>query len=150
MKTNQEFMLRFQGYKLAMEQHRLPIKDEYVMFMEKDDENAGFVAMEALLKLKEPPTAVFFSTDIKALGASYSLLINNVSVPGEMSIVGYDDQYFSENLFPALTSINQNADKIGLRALQLLLEHAKTTTFIKEEVVPTLIVRETVGPPRQK
>jgi len=146
---NQEFSLRFQGHRLAMQQHSLPVREDYVILTEGDDESAGYDATMRLLQLPSRPTAVFYSTDRKAAGGLFALHSLGIGVPEEMSVIGYDDQYFSEYLMPPLTTVNQNAERIGKRAIELLLANARTGKKLKDEIVPTLVVRNSVGPPPQ-
>lgn len=146
MKLNQEFSFRYQGYKLAMEQHKYRLNEEHILIIDSDDEKAGYVATEKLLSLSNRPTAIFFSSDKKALGGLYALHAHHIHVPREISLIGYDDQYFTGMTKPAITTMNQNAAKIGERAVELLLLHSTTKQILKEEIPPCLIVRDSVGP----
>lgn len=146
MGLNQEFSLRYQGYKMAMEQHKYRLKDEHIVIIDADDEDAGYAAMEGLLRLNNRPTAVFFSSDKKALGGLFALHAHHIQVPSEMSLIGYDDQLFTALTKPAITTVNQNAAIIGGRSVKLLLRQAESSHILKEEVPPSLIIRDSVSP----
>ena len=68
--------------------------------------------MAALLALDEPPTAVFAASDMMALGAIRAAADAGLSVPGDISVVGFDDIQLADHMNPPLTTLRQ--DKAGL------------------------------------
>lgn len=90
------------------------------------------------------PTAIFCVNDLTALGAMRALREHQISVPGQMAVVGYDDIGFASELAIPLTSVRQPTHELGFRAADLLL----AANGSAEQVLfsPELIVREsTVG-----
>lgn len=148
---NQEFMLRLQGYKLALSQHGIPFDDALVAVMEADEEleEMGYAGAKQLLALEDRPTAIFATSDYKAFGAARAGKDTGLSIPGELSIVGYDDVIQSRYASPALTTVNQNTGRMGRRAVELLLkpwgEKEIEEHFVKEEIVPKLLVRKSTA-----
>jgi LacI family transcriptional regulator len=70
--------------------------------------------MEQLLALPEPPTAVFAASDMMALGAIRAAAEAGLSVPADVSVVGFDDIQLADHMNPPLTTLRQ--DKAGLGA----------------------------------
>jgi LacI family transcriptional regulator len=108
--------------------------------------------MKRLLSLAEPPTAVFAVNDTRAIGALRAAVHAQVDVPAQVSLIGFDDIQISAYLTPALTTVSQLVNKIGQRAVQLLLGLIKTDTNLEKPprvlVDPQLVVRDSCAPPR--
>lgn len=151
---NQEFSLRLQGYKLALTQHGIPFDESLVSVMAGNEEleEMGYEGAKQLLALPDQPTAIFATSDYKAFGAIRAGKELALAIPGQLSIVGYDNVVQSRYTSPALTTVNQNTERMGRRAVELLLrpwsEKEMQEHFVKEEIVPKLLVRNsttTVG-----
>ncbi|SDX70328.1 DNA-binding transcriptional regulator, LacI/PurR family [Paenibacillus sp. CF384] len=147
MDINQEFSLRLQGYKLALSQHGIAFDESLVSVMEANEEleEMGYEGAKQLLALENKPSAIFATSDYKAFGAIRAGKELGLRIPDELSIVGYDDVIQSRYTSPALTTVNQNTERMGKRAVELLLkpwsEKAIEESFVKEEIVPKLLVR---------
>jgi LacI family transcriptional regulator, repressor for deo operon, udp, cdd, tsx, nupC, and nupG len=113
----------------------------------------GVEAMHRLLHLAEPPTAVFACSDEMAIGAMQVLRDAGISVPEDISIVGFDDHDVSEYL--GLTTIRQDVVGLGERAATMLLQiladdQATASDRVPRHLVhPTrLVVRHSTSVPR--
>jgi LacI family transcriptional regulator len=104
-------MDRFVGYRQALERLGLPYRDEYVREGDFYFES-GSAAMQELLSLPQPPTAVFAASDLMAAGAMRAIEQAGLSVPVDIAVVGFDDIQLAAMMQPALTTIRQ--DKLGL------------------------------------
>jgi DNA-binding LacI/PurR family transcriptional regulator len=82
----------------------------------------GLQAMEALLALRELPTAVFCFNDMTAIGALRCLHNSGIRVPEQISVVGFDDLPIASFVEPPLTTIRQPKAEMGQRAAAMLLE----------------------------
>ena len=112
--------LRLDGYCQSLAAAGLPHNPD--LLVECDDSYAaGCEAMDRLLALPAPPTAVFAHNDVLALGAMYAVQRRGLSVPHNISIVGYDDTHSSAYLNPALTTVRLPTDEIGSEAAVMLL-----------------------------
>lgn len=136
------------GFEAAMAKAGLTVRPEWVI--EGDFELAGGnSAMTALLALPERPSAVFVGNDMMAVGALRALADAGVSVPEQMSLVGYDNIELAHYLVPALTSIEQPKAGMGALAVDTLLARIKAPDSSRRvlTLTPELIVRNSSQPP---
>ncbi len=107
-------------------------------------------AMQTLMRLPEPPTAVFCANDGFALAALKGALQLGLRVPQDVSILGYNDEITATLFTPELTTIRQPLDKIAGAAVGLLLEiiERPQTPFMETRMLvpPELVIRQTCGP----
>lgn len=154
MDINQEFSLRLQGYRLALSQHQIAFDPELVAFMSggKERLEMGAEGFRRLMKLDNPPTAIFATSDYKAIGAMEAAGEMGLKVPEEISVMGYDDFKVSKYTYPSLSTVNQNTKKLGQRAAEILLFELKEgqSQILKDEIVPTLVQRNSTGPAPKK
>jgi len=109
----------------------------------------GFKPMQALLEKSRDFTAVFCFNDISAIGAIRALKDAGLSVPGDVSVVGFDDILSAEYATPSLTTVRQPLLEMGKRGAQVLLERIanREQEFPAEiTMAPELVVRESTGP----
>ncbi len=109
---------------------------------------SGFDAGRTLARIPEA-TAVFVANDHMALGVLRALHEGCRRVPGDVSVVGFDDIAESGYYAPPLTTVHQDFDELGRRSLALLLEQLDSGERRPRRVVipPALVVRESSGPP---
>jgi DNA-binding LacI/PurR family transcriptional regulator len=98
-------------------------------------EEAGTAALSHLLASPEPPTAVFAASDTIALGLLSAARTFGVSVPGELSVVGFDDMPNASLVTPRLTTIHTPVDKMAAAAVALLIERIDDSTREAQTVV---------------
>src|ERR1035437_1177653 len=111
----------------------------------------GFKPMQALLEKTRDFTAIFCFNDIAAIGAIRALKDVGLSVPGDVSVVGFDDIQSAAYTTPSLTTVRQPLMEMGKRGAQVLLERiANREREYPTEIVmvPELVVRESTGPAR--
>ncbi|WP_077859160.1 LacI family DNA-binding transcriptional regulator [Clostridium sp. BL-8] len=136
---------RRKGYIKALEDHNIPIKDEYIM-SGRYDMKSGYINMTKLLELKDRPTAVFCSNDDIAVGAMKAIDEEGLSVPNDISIIGFDDSNFCNYVTPTLSSVKKDSLTMseygGINLLNLISnkEANKTKVYIESK----LIIRNSV------
>lgn len=134
---------RLQGYREGLAEAGLPYREDYVVGSDFEKEG-GYAAMKQLLALSERPTAVICSSDTGAVGAIQAIREAGLSVPEDISVVGYDDIDLAGHVHPALTTVRQDTNAIGRQAIELL--DGLITDEKKEPpvaIVPTqLIIRD--------
>jgi LacI family transcriptional regulator len=109
----------------------------------------GYKPMQALLKKTRDFTAVFCFNDIAAIGAIRALKDAGLTVPGDVSVVGFDDIQSAAYTTPSLTTVRQPLLEMGMRGAQVLLERiANREKEFPAEIVmaPELVIRESTGP----
>ena len=106
-------------------------------------EEGGYTAARALLRARPDVTAIFAANDLSALGVLNALAEAGRRVPGDVSVVGFDDLRLSAFTSPPLTTIRQPATEIAELATELLLELTRGRTVEKmlHLLEPTLIIR---------
>ena len=104
--------------------------------------------MTHLMGLPRPPTAVLCGNDEIAYGAIRAMVKLGLSVPEDVSVVGFDDQNMAEFYNPPLTTVNIPRHELGRRAAQELIDQLAGREVAREVVLPTrLVVRESTAPP---
>ena len=109
------------GFCAAMERFGLPLVPEYLLEGAYTRE-WGRTGMARLLGLPVPPTAVFAGGDGIAAGAYVACADAGVSIPAQISLVGFDDAPFAKDLRPALTTVRHPLTQIGATAATVLLD----------------------------
>ncbi|MBW7454065.1 LacI family DNA-binding transcriptional regulator [Paenibacillus sepulcri] len=107
---------RLKGYKQAMEALKLDYHPEWVVESNWSNQG-GYQAMKKLLQ-QQGFTAVIASNDETAIGALRAIQEHGLNVPGQMSIVGFDDITISEWVYPSLTTVRQPFEAIGIHAAE--------------------------------
>lgn len=112
---------RLRGYLEALEKAGYPANDELIQdgFFQQQ---GGFKAMQKLLDLPVPPTAVVSSNNLMTLGALQAIHERCIKIPDEIAVVGFDDMAWTPSLQPPLTVVAQPTYEIGRQAASLLLE----------------------------
>jgi DNA-binding LacI/PurR family transcriptional regulator len=106
---------------------------------------------EAGLRIAEDPdvTAVFVANDGMAMGLVYALHEKGRDVPGEISVVGFDDVPEAPYLWPALTTVDQEFSLLGRRAVELTLRALAGETDPSIQLIqPALVLRDSTAAPR--
>jgi LacI family transcriptional regulator len=143
---------RLEGFRKAMQESHLPIRDEYLACGDVQIEN-GIEATQHLLKLTAPPTAIMVSNNKLLLGVLQSLDENEIPVPQQVSILGFDDFVWNRYFSPSITSIAQSTYEMGRRSFELLLQimYRKKGERLPEKHIRLAVelrLRNSTGPPR--
>jgi LacI family transcriptional regulator len=100
-----------------------------------------------VLERPDRPTALFCLSDSIAYGALHGCRELGLSVPGDISLVGFDDHPLSRLIAPPLTSVNWSIDRTARAAVGFLVDHLAGTAGERRTVIaPSLVVRDSSGP----
>ena len=138
---------RLEGYKTALSDYGIPL-DSDLIFSGDFTQVSGFNGANAFFNLPKPPTAVFASNDVAAMGILDAARAHGLPVPKDISVIGFDDIPMSSMISPKLTTIRQPLTEMGKYATQLLLNQInKPDEKVASIILPTeLIIRETTAP----
>ena len=140
---------RLAGYQAALRTNHLPVNPELVY--EGDfHQPKGYAGGDALLSLDNPPTAIFASNDVMAMGVMDAAHNRGLRIADDISILGFDDIPQAQNVRPALTTVRQPLEKMGRVATQMLLDLlSDPQKDVSRVELPTeLVVRESCQAPR--
>jgi LacI family transcriptional regulator len=137
---------RLRGYREALKEFGLREHPDWIVQGDFTFES-GARCMEKLLSLRKRPTAVFASNDDMAAGALLVAHRRGCAVPGELSIVGFDDISMAQCLWPPLTTVRQPIKKAAAIATGMLLDSLRTGDFtpVNQEIPGELVIRESAA-----
>jgi LacI family transcriptional regulator len=137
---------RFEGYRKALNAAGLKI-DEKLVKIGDFKTDSGYRLVSELISLPRPPQAIFVANNLMTLGTLRALRENNIRVPQDVALVGFDDMPWSSELCPPLTAISQPTYELGQETVNLLLRRlANPDAPIRTVTLqPRLIVRESCG-----
>ncbi|RNA67620.1 LacI family DNA-binding transcriptional regulator [Alteribacter keqinensis] len=136
---------RYYGFQRAMKE-KLQINAENMVEFGSYRFEDGYNAMKKLLKRKPDMTAVFSASDEMAVGAITYLHEEGISVPGDISIMGYDNTKFASMYIPKLTTVAQPMYEIGKTAVEKMMEQleGKEETTLRSYLAHQIIERDSV------
>jgi len=141
---------RFAGYRRALEEHGIEFESDLVS-VDKNDPFGGHAAAARLLALEEPPTAIQCYTDRMAMGAYRAIRRAGLSIPDDISVIGFDNQdQIAPWLDPPLTTMQLPHEAMGRWAVEHLLGvlSGETEGPQQQRMDCPLVVRDSVAPPR--
>jgi len=141
---------RYCAYRDAISAVGIVLREDYL----KEggfDRAVSYAATQELLALpnEQRPTAIFAANDLSAHGAIDAISEAGLAIPGDISVVGYDDTWYASITNPPLTTVRMNVDQLGRRAAELLIAKIEGRVQECHEVLSvSLTVRQSSGPPR--
>lgn len=146
-KHNADARERSRGYKQAMRGARaIEVRGDFT-------EATGYEAAKQIIAMNPRPTAIFASNDSMAIGALGALSEAGLSVPKDITVVGFDDIPIARYVAPPLTTIGVDIAELGRRAFAVLVElivRPNARQPRREQIATTLVVRKSCGPPSSK
>lgn len=143
---------RFAAFRQALQDHGLPALEMYWNFQDGGDRVEGAQAARELMRLRDRadfPTAFIAYNGLMARGAINTLLQQQITVPGDLSVVAVDATRVMEEDVPGITAASADPEALGEAAARLLLDNPLPDGSFTDLVMSsTLTVRETSGPAR--
>lgn len=139
---------RLQGYKAALADCGIPVREEWIIEGDYQQQIAYETTKHLLQSANPRPTAIFGSNDLSAFGAMDAARECGLRIPEDISVIGFDDVPQSSVIYPKLTTICQPLEQMGKDAAKLLLAQIENPNHPPQRVeLPTqLIVRDSCGP----
>ncbi|RPE75930.1 LacI family DNA-binding transcriptional regulator [Vulcaniibacterium tengchongense] len=110
--------------------------------------DSGVAGAEFLLAKSPRPTAIFACNDEMAAGVYKAAMRRGLGIPGDLSVVGYDDSPLASQLWPALTTIHSPTRDVGREAARMLLDDHAPALEQPRDVTPHLVVRDSSQRPK--
>jgi DNA-binding LacI/PurR family transcriptional regulator len=146
--TSTSAQARLNGFRRAMEEAGLRVASAFVRESEFNKVSGHEKAAE-LLKLRQPPTAIFAANDLIALGVLAAAREAGMHCPEDLSIVGFDNLDDSDASVPTLSTVDQFVYKLGATAAQVIVDRARGESGPAKHLsfTPELRVKESTAAP---
>lgn len=132
---------RLEGFCKALEEHGLPCREEYIQ-EGNSRMDGGYRGVDELMKLPEPPTAIFITNNLMTLGALHAIRDKGLRCPDDVGLIGFDDHDWADIFTPPLTVVKQPTFRMGEKAASILIEllagdseHDDHTTIFSGELI---------------
>ncbi|MEF2968904.1 LacI family DNA-binding transcriptional regulator [Paenibacillus sp. M1] len=137
---------RYQGYLRALRESGIPENPDLVLEIDSSIQG-GYQAAQRLGHHKDGITGVFAFSDVSAMGLIRGMHDIGMRVPEDVSVVGFDDIFYTQYMIPSLTTIRQDIVSKGQAAVTMLLDQINgTATTSRRVTVPvSLIVRQSTN-----
>lgn len=137
---------RISAFRHSLESVGLGLAEEYIQSANWTS-RGGWEAMERLLCLNDPPTAVFATTDTMALGVIGAIAAHGLNVPVDISVVGFNNEPGSGEFNPPLTTLDASSYDIGVHAAEVLLMRIEDSKRPPIEIMYPLqlVIRSSTG-----
>jgi DNA-binding LacI/PurR family transcriptional regulator len=141
---------RKQGYLDALKKNNIPVREELIVICEGFSPEDGANAVRKLLSLPEIPDALFAVSDSVAIGAMYVIKEAGLEIPGQISVIGFDDILYSSYFKPPLTTVWQPVYEMGILSARILAKRINTPEERYkprvETLFPELVIRGSSRP----
>lgn len=135
---------RIFGFKQALEDNNLDVNPKLIKYGDFTYES-GIECMRELLKGEDEFTAIFAASDDMAVGALSVAYENNINIPNELSIIGYDNTRVSAMSIPPLTTIGQPLYEMGQKGMTMIIKAIENNEKLESIIMPySIIKRRTV------
>ena len=139
--------MRLAGFRRALTEAGVGLREGRVVH--SDFTSLGGYGAAALLLNRDRPTAIFAANDMIGMGVLRAAAERNITVPGALSVIGFDDIQMCQYVYPALTTVGQSIRDLGETATSLLLRRiagSETAPVEQRIVAPKIVLRESTGP----
>ncbi len=144
LQHHQDAIRRYEGYALALAEAGIELDPDLIIDGDFTAQS-GILAINSLLMRAKSFTAVFCANDMVAYGVRLALYRQDIRVPDDVSVVGFDDQAESAYVTPPLTTIRQPGFEMGVAAAQAIVNLIKGTSFELPVLQAILQKRESVA-----
>jgi DNA-binding LacI/PurR family transcriptional regulator len=139
-------LMRLDGYRAALQRAGIPVDPDLIAAGDFHYDSA-LVAASGLMKLADPPTAIFAASDVQAMAVYEAARQNHLRLPEDLSVVGFDDVAMAQWVSPPLTTMRQPLAEMAALATQIVLAGDSATLDHRIELSTKLVVRASTQPP---
>ena len=141
---------RIQGAQQALADYDMQPDPQLLIKGDTQLFDMGYQAAKELMRLPQPPTAIFSLTDVTAVGVMHALAELGLTVPGDVSVLGYDNIPIASYMIPQLSTVEQPIMEMGATAVDLLFARLQDPSQPTEEAVlqTRLVPRQSASAPR--
>jgi LacI family transcriptional regulator len=144
---SQPSLERVRGYKEALQNGNILFENSMIVGDNFSTDN-GYRQTRILFSMEDPPTAIFALSNLIGLGVIKAVYEMGLKIPGDISLISFDEQPYSAFLGTPMTTIDQKKSEMGQLAVDVLLKYIKNKEFHKKVVNMTLktilIIRNSV------
>ncbi|GAB5490347.1 MAG: substrate-binding domain-containing protein [Phototrophicaceae bacterium] len=139
---------RLRGIRQALAEFSVPEPSDMFLMSNDPSFEMGINAGKYLAQLDPLPTAIFALTDVTAVGVLHGLAQMGLTVPDDVSVMGYDGVPLSAYIMPSLTTIAQPITQMGIKAVEILLNQLRNPDLPSDRIVlpNQLLIRESTLP----
>lgn len=138
---------RLDGYRAALERAGIPV-DPALVHTGAHHHPSALNAASAMLDRPDPPTAIFATNDIHAMGVYEAARLHGLRLPEDLSVVGFDDLPMAEWVSPPLTTMHQPLAEMAALAIRLLLTKDSPNLSHRVELATSLVIRSSTTCPQ--
>jgi len=141
---------RLAGYQTALRNHGIAL-DERLVLRHQANFAGGASAIQMVASMRPRPTALFLADPMLAVGAFSTAQEYGIRIPGDISIVGFDDAETRKSVYPPMTAVCQDAAELGAQAAVELLRiiNGESTEPVHRQLSTFFEVSRSTGPPRE-
>ncbi|MEO8398699.1 MAG: GntR family transcriptional regulator [Ignavibacteriaceae bacterium] len=141
-------LLRMKGYEKALRAHKIKVNKKliYTLDLLRDRFKSGYELGKNFKDLNPPPDALFFYSDLAALGFQQGIILSGLKVPDDIAVVGFDDIEMAKYAPSPLTTVQQDTNKIGALAIESVINRINgIKTPVRLILEPKLQIRSSCG-----
>lgn len=142
--NNPAIQSRYEGYLDALNDYKIPVSKSLIIELEANSRmyDTAHQRVYYLMKKRLRFDGIFASTDLRALGALHALQQNDVKVPDEVKIVGFDDIPLAKWAAPSLTTIRQDTSEMAIATVKTLMQLLSAPDELKNRhiVLPVSLI----------
>lgn len=136
MESSEITRKRYEGFLNAMKKNGLDFDEKKAYVVSKYSFDGGLAAARQLVKRNPDLTAIFTMADSMAIGACRALMDMGLSVPDDISVIGFDGLSFADFYSPRITTIRQQVERLAADGLQILLNSLERNEPSRHELIP--------------
>lgn len=136
MESSEITRKRYEGFLNAMNKYGLDFDEKKAYAVSKYSFDGGLAAARQLVKRNPELTAIFTMADSMAIGACRALMDMGLSVPDDISVIGFDGLPFADYYSPRITTIRQQVERLADDGLQILLNSLERNEPSRHELIP--------------